>query len=56
MGTSDSETATTDGDGLTAQRWEGITAMTPEEHLRYKRGIKNEIYGADKRENGVVGL
>ena len=53
---SEEESSTTDGDGLTKHRMENVTAMTPEEYLRYKRGIKEEIYGPAKRENGVVGL
>lgn len=50
------ESSTTDEDGLTKHRMENVTAMTPEEYLRYKRGIKEEIYGPAKREDGVIGL
>jgi len=56
--TSEEESSsTTDGDGLSKHRLENVTAMTPDEYLRYKRGIKEDIYGpAGKRESGVVGL
>jgi len=42
-------TETTDGDGLTRHRFEYVTAMTPEEYLKHKRGIKDEVYGPDRR-------
>ena len=29
--------------------------MTPEQYLKYKRGIKDEVYGPDRRQNGIVG-